>query len=61
MSESKILSFDQARPVFEQLRRDGKRIVHFGLTGDDSPFGFPLMIPQNETERVLGEIGRAHV
>ena len=34
---------------------DGKRIVHFGLTGDDSPFGFPLMIPQNETERVLGE------
>jgi 2-polyprenyl-6-methoxyphenol hydroxylase-like FAD-dependent oxidoreductase len=34
---------------------DGKRIVHFGLTGDDSPFGFPLMIPQNETERVLNE------
>ena len=34
---------------------DGKRIVHFGLTGDDSPFGFPLMIPQNETERVLSE------
>jgi 2-polyprenyl-6-methoxyphenol hydroxylase-like FAD-dependent oxidoreductase len=34
---------------------DGKRIVHFELTGDDSPFGFPLMIPQNETERVLSE------
>ena len=34
---------------------DGKRIVHFGLTGDDSPFGFPLMIPQSETERVLSE------
>jgi 2-polyprenyl-6-methoxyphenol hydroxylase-like FAD-dependent oxidoreductase len=33
----------------------GKRIVHFELTGDDSPFGFPLMIPQNETERVLSE------
>ena len=34
---------------------DGKRIVHFELTGTDSPFGFPLMIPQNETERVLSE------
>ena len=35
------------------VHADGKRIVHFELTGDDSPFGFPLMIPQNETERVL--------
>jgi 2-polyprenyl-6-methoxyphenol hydroxylase-like FAD-dependent oxidoreductase len=32
-----------------------ERLVHFTLTGDESPFGFPLMIPQNETERVLSE------
>jgi 2-polyprenyl-6-methoxyphenol hydroxylase-like FAD-dependent oxidoreductase len=34
---------------------DGKRLVHLGLTTDDSPYGFPLMIPQNETERLLAE------
>ncbi len=34
---------------------DHKRVVHFGLTGSESPFGFPLMIPQNETERLLTE------
>jgi 2-polyprenyl-6-methoxyphenol hydroxylase-like FAD-dependent oxidoreductase len=33
----------------------GKRMVHLVLTGDESPFGFPLMIPQNETERLLTE------
>ncbi len=33
----------------------GKRIVHFELTGNDSPFGFPLMIPQSDTEQVLTE------
>ncbi len=32
---------------------DGKRIVHVTMAGVDSPFGFPLMIPQNETERLL--------
>jgi 2-polyprenyl-6-methoxyphenol hydroxylase-like FAD-dependent oxidoreductase len=34
---------------------DGKRVVHLNLTSDESPFGFPLMIPQNETERLLTE------
>ncbi|MCW5891192.1 MAG: FAD-dependent monooxygenase [bacterium] len=33
----------------------GKRLVHLDLTGTESPFGFPLMIPQNETERLLAE------
>ena len=32
-----------------------ERLVHLTLTGDESPFGFPLMIPQNETERLLSE------
>jgi len=31
----------------------GQRLVHLALTSDDSPYGFPLMIPQNETERLL--------
>lgn len=31
----------------------GKRVVHLDLTSDESPFGFPLMIPQNVTESVL--------
>ncbi len=34
---------------------DGKRVVHLALASDDSPYGFPLMIPQNETERLLTE------
>jgi 2-polyprenyl-6-methoxyphenol hydroxylase-like FAD-dependent oxidoreductase len=34
---------------------DGKRVVHLVLSSDDSPYGFPLIIPQNETERLLGE------
>ena len=34
---------------------NGQRLVHLVLTSDDSPFGFPLMIPQNETERLLTE------
>jgi 2-polyprenyl-6-methoxyphenol hydroxylase-like FAD-dependent oxidoreductase len=33
----------------------GKRLVHLALTGSESPYGFPLMIPQNETERLLTE------
>jgi 2-polyprenyl-6-methoxyphenol hydroxylase-like FAD-dependent oxidoreductase len=33
----------------------GERVVHIQLTGSDSPFGFPLMIPQNVTERLLTE------
>lgn len=33
----------------------GKRLVHLVLTSGESPFGFPLMIPQNETERLLTE------
>jgi 2-polyprenyl-6-methoxyphenol hydroxylase-like FAD-dependent oxidoreductase len=34
---------------------NGKRLVHLVLASDDTPFGFPLMIPQNETERLLAE------
>lgn len=34
---------------------DGRRLVHLKLTGTDSPFGFPLMIPQNLTEKLLTE------
>ena len=34
---------------------NGERLVHLALTSDDSPYGFPLMIPQNETERLLKE------
>ena len=31
----------------------GKRLVHVELAGVESPFGFPLMLPQNVTERLL--------
>jgi 2-polyprenyl-6-methoxyphenol hydroxylase-like FAD-dependent oxidoreductase len=31
----------------------GKRISHVTIAGVQSPFGYPLMIPQNETERLL--------
>ena len=34
---------------------DGQRLVHLALTSGDSPYGFPLMIPQSETERLLAE------
>ena len=34
---------------------EGKRLVHLEVTGIESPFPFPLMIPQSETERLLGE------
>jgi 2-polyprenyl-6-methoxyphenol hydroxylase-like FAD-dependent oxidoreductase len=34
---------------------NGQRLVHLVLTSDESPYGFPLMIPQNETERLLAE------
>jgi 2-polyprenyl-6-methoxyphenol hydroxylase-like FAD-dependent oxidoreductase len=34
---------------------DGKQVVHLALASDESPYGFPLMIPQNETERLLTE------
>ncbi|WP_425614202.1 FAD-dependent monooxygenase [Anatilimnocola sp. NA78] len=34
---------------------NGKRLVHLELTTGESAFGFPLMIPQNETERLLTE------
>ena len=39
---------------------DQKRVVHFTLTSDESPYGFPLMLPQSETERVLAEHLRRH-
>jgi 2-polyprenyl-6-methoxyphenol hydroxylase-like FAD-dependent oxidoreductase len=31
----------------------GARMVHITTAGVESPFGFPLMIPQNDTERLL--------
>ena len=34
---------------------NGQRLVHIVLAGVDSPYGFPLMIPQSETERLLTE------
>jgi len=34
---------------------EGERLVHLHLASDESPYGFPLMIPQSETERLLGE------
>jgi 2-polyprenyl-6-methoxyphenol hydroxylase-like FAD-dependent oxidoreductase len=34
---------------------EGKRIVHIEIAGVASPFAFPLMIPQSETERLLSE------
>ncbi len=37
------------------IRNEGKQIVHLAITGLDSPYCFPLMIPQNETERLLAE------
>jgi 2-polyprenyl-6-methoxyphenol hydroxylase-like FAD-dependent oxidoreductase len=37
------------------MYHEGERVVHVQLTGAGSPFGFPLMIPQNETERLLSE------
>jgi 2-polyprenyl-6-methoxyphenol hydroxylase-like FAD-dependent oxidoreductase len=33
----------------------GKRLIHLEMTGAESPFAFPLMIPQSETERLLAE------
>jgi 2-polyprenyl-6-methoxyphenol hydroxylase-like FAD-dependent oxidoreductase len=37
----------------------GKRLVHVEIAGAESPFGFPLMIPQSETERLLaGHLAR---
>src|SRR5262245_42090934 len=37
------------------IHSGGKRLIHVEIAGVDSPFGFPLMIPQNETERLLGQ------
>jgi 2-polyprenyl-6-methoxyphenol hydroxylase-like FAD-dependent oxidoreductase len=34
---------------------NGKRLVHIAIHAVESPFGFPLMIPQSETERLLAE------
>lgn len=33
----------------------GERVVHVTIAGVESPFGYPLMIPQSETERLLTE------
>ncbi len=34
---------------------EGKRLVHVAIADVDSPFAFPLMLPQNDTERLLTE------
>lgn len=38
----------------------GERLVHVEIGTVDSPFNFPLMIPQSETERLLAEHLAAH-
>jgi len=42
------------------IHGDGRRLVHVQTAGVESPFGFPLMIPQNETERLLTEFLAQH-
>lgn len=39
-----------------RLRSDRGELAHLTFAGLDSPFPFPLLIPQSETERILGEI-----
>jgi 2-polyprenyl-6-methoxyphenol hydroxylase-like FAD-dependent oxidoreductase len=34
---------------------NGKRLAHIAIHTVESPFGFPLMLPQSETERLLNE------
>lgn len=46
---------DGLKAVGASIYGDGKRLVHIAIHTVDSPFGFPLMIPQNETERLLTE------
>lgn len=44
------------------IHAEGQRIVHLKLTSDESRFGFPLMLPQSRTERLLTEhLARAGV
>jgi 2-polyprenyl-6-methoxyphenol hydroxylase-like FAD-dependent oxidoreductase len=37
------------------IHAEGRRIAHLNLQSDESPFGYPLMIPQSDTEHVLIE------
>lgn len=37
------------------VHAEGERIIHLKLTSEVSRFGFPLMLPQSETERLLNE------
>lgn len=39
---------------------NGERLVHLNLTSDESPYGFPLMIPQSITEQLLTEYLARH-
>jgi 2-polyprenyl-6-methoxyphenol hydroxylase-like FAD-dependent oxidoreductase len=50
-----LLNATGTRVKAGSIYADQKRIVHFALTSDESPYGFPLMLPQSETERVLAE------
>jgi 2-polyprenyl-6-methoxyphenol hydroxylase-like FAD-dependent oxidoreductase len=43
------------KAVGASIYGNGKRLAHITTAGVESPFGFPLMIPQNETERLLTE------
>jgi 2-polyprenyl-6-methoxyphenol hydroxylase-like FAD-dependent oxidoreductase len=51
----KLLNATGIRVKAGSIYADHKRVVHFTLTSDESPYGFPLMLPQSETERVLAE------
>jgi 2-polyprenyl-6-methoxyphenol hydroxylase-like FAD-dependent oxidoreductase len=37
------------------IHANGKPVVHLVMRTDESTYGFPLMIPQNDTERLLTE------
>ncbi len=39
-----------------RLRSDRGELAQLTFAGLDSPFPFPLLIPQSETERILGEV-----
>jgi 2-polyprenyl-6-methoxyphenol hydroxylase-like FAD-dependent oxidoreductase len=52
---SRIFQKNGRRVDGGSIYANNKRVVHFGLSGDESPFGYPVMIPQSQTERILSE------
>lgn len=37
------------------IHANGSRIARIELASDESPYGFPLLLPQSETEKLLGD------